>query len=354
MTRFDFKALTVAVAVALLAGGCTDSAKSSEATTTAQPRRVAVRVSSLQTEAATDVVSLPADLRPARRSVLAAEVPGRVESITVREGDRVTRGQLLMTIDGRSLQQTVREAEAVFFQRSQQYSRAENLFAKQSITKAQMLDALTFRDVAQTSLDSAKLQLSKSRLVAPWTGRVAVRSVELGDYVQPGQPVVELIEVEHLEVRAPVAATDVPFVAVGSPVLVRVDAYPGEVFEATIVRIGAELDVRSRTLEVEADLDNADGRLKPGLPTRIEIVRREWPAALLIPAQAVVELESDDTVYVVEGDTIARRVVELGPTLGDRVLVESGLAPGDRVVVEGMRRVSEGQIVEVVETRGTT
>jgi RND family efflux transporter MFP subunit len=136
--------------------------------------------------------------------------------------------------------------------------------------------------------------------------------------------------------------------------LVRVDAYPGEVFEATIVRIGAELDVRSRTLEVEADLDNADGRLKPGLPTRIEIVRREWPAALLIPAQAVVELESDDTVYVVEDDTIVRRVVELGPTLGDRVLVESGLAPGDRVVVEGMRRVSEGQIVEVVETRGTT
>ncbi|MBZ0112944.1 MAG: efflux RND transporter periplasmic adaptor subunit [Thermoanaerobaculia bacterium] len=352
MTKFDLKALTVAAAVALLASGCGDSAESSEATTT-QPRRVAVRVATLQTEAATDIVSLPADLRPSRRSVLAAEVPGRVESITVREGDRVTRGQLLMTIDGRSLEQTVREAEAVYFQRTQQFSRAENLFAKQSITKAQMLDALTLRDVAQASLDSAKLQLSKSRLVAPWSGRVAVRSVELGDYVQPGQPVVELIDVEHLEVRAPVAAADVPFVAVGSPVLVRVDAYPGEIFEATIVRTGAELDVRSRTLEVEAELDNADGRLKPGLPTRIEIVRREWPTALLVPAQAVIELDSEDAVYVVDGDFVVRRAVQLGPTLGDRVLVESGLVPGDKVVVEGMRRVSEGQTVEIVESEGT-
>lgn len=351
MTKFKLIALTVAVAVALLASGCSDSADSSDATTAAaQPRRVAVRVATLQTESATDVVSLPADLRPARRSVLAAEVPGRVESITVREGDLVARGQVLMTIDGRSLQQTVREAEAVFFQRTQQYSRAESLFAKQSITKAQMLDALTLRDVAQASLDSAKLQLSKSRLVAPWSGRVAVRSVELGDYVQPGQPVVELIDVDHLEVRAPVAAADVPFVAVGSPVVVRVDAYPGETFDATIVRVGAELDVQSRTLEVEAELANADGRLKPGLPTRIEIVRREWPTALLVPAQAVVELESEDAVYVVDGGTVTRRLVELGPTLGDRVLVKSGLAPGDQVVVEGMRRVSDGQAVDIVES----
>ena len=307
-----------------------------------------VRVRVLETEMAIDTVSLPADLRPARRSLLAAEVPGRLEKVSVEEGDSVTQGQVLLVIDRRSLEQSVREAEAFFFQRIKQFERASNLFEKQSITQAQMLDALTLKDVAKATLDSAKLQLSKSTLTAPWSGHVASRRVELGDYVQPGQAVLEIIEVGRLKVSAPVAAADVPYIEIGAPVLVRIDAFEAEIFEGTIVRTGAELDPKSRTLQVEAELLNPEGRIKPGLPARIEIVRREWPGALLLPAEAVVPLDDQDSVYVVSGDVVERRVVVLGPSLGDRVLVEAGLSSGERIVVEGQGQISDGQRVEVL------
>ncbi len=347
MSKSTVHVLTVSILVGLAAWGCGSSSESQAAATTTE-RIATVRVLGLATEAATDVVSLPADLKPARRAILAAEVPGRIESLSVEVGDTVTKEQSLLTIDRRALEQTVREAEAVFFQRTQQFERAQNLFAKQSITKAQMLDALTFRDVAQASLDSARLQLSKSSLRAPWSGRVAARRVELGDYAQPGQPLIELIAVGTLKVQAPVAASDVPFVAIGSPVSVRIDAFPDRLFQGTIVRTGAELDPRSRTLEVEAELNNAAGDLTPGLPARIELVRRQYPEALLLPASAVIRFEDHDAVYVVEDDRAVLRQIGLGPLLGERVLVNSGLVAGDEVVVEGQSGISDGQPVEVL------
>jgi len=336
-------ALAFALGTAACGGGAEEPAAAA-----AEPvvKTALVRTETPVQQDVVDVVSLSADLEPKRRATLAAEVPGTVERLTVELGQRVTSGQLLAAVDTRALQQQAAEAEALARQAQAQFGRAQALFERRSITQQQMLDAITNRDVAQARLASAQLNLEKSQIRAPWAGSVAQKRAEVGDYVTPGQPVVDLVQVDVLTVVAPAPASDVPYLALGRPVAIRVDALPGESYEGRIVRLGAELDADARTLAVEAEIDNPDGRLKPGMLARMEVPRRTLKDSLLVPLEAVVDLGEQRALFVVEDGVARRRLVELGPVLGERVVVTSGVAAGERVIVEGEQRVAEGQPVE--------
>jgi membrane fusion protein (multidrug efflux system) len=310
-------------------------------------RLAQVRTLALEPRAVIDRASLPADLMPRRRATLAAEVGGTVESVAGEIGQAVAAGRVLATIDERVYAQQVAEAEALLRQALQQHERARNLFERKAVTKVILLDAETGRDVAEARLASARLQLDKARVRAPWAGRIAARRVDAGDFVAPGTPLFELVDSSRLKVRAPARAADVPFLVVGREVEVRVDAYPGEVFRARVERLGAELDPASRTLDVEAEIANPDGRLRPGLPARLEVPRRELAGALVVPSSAVLDLGETKAVYVVVEGRAARRAVTLGPVIGEEVVIE-GLERGARVVIEGQHAIADGQAVEEV------
>lgn len=311
-------------------------------------RVATVRSQLIESEEVADLVVLSADLLPLRRATLAAEVAGVVDEVHVELGDAVAAGRVLARIDTRALRQQLAEAEAVCRNAIDRAQRAEKLFEKRSITEQLRLDAIAERDVAKARLASAELALSKSVLRAPWAGKVAARRVEVGDFAVPGQELVELVAVERLKVSAAAPAADVPFLEVGRSVTVTVDFLPGRSFSGKVVRLGAELDPSSRTLAVEAEIDNADGSLRPGMFGRMQIPRRVLPEALLVPLSAVVEFERGRSIYVIEAGRAVRREVELGPVVGERVVVQRGLAAGERVVVSGQRQVADGQLVEEV------
>jgi len=353
----------LALALLLALTGCgsgeTTSPTSAEASETpasasagpaaATPRAALVRTATPSVEDVVDLADLPADLLPLRRAVLAAEVPGTIEAIDVEEGQAVAKGQELARVDTRSLEQAVAEAEAYFRQADAQNTRAQNLFERRSITQKELLDAITNKDVAETRLAAARLDLEKSKILAPWAGRVAEKKVEVGDYVLPGQAMIELVDVSRLKVRAPAPASDVPYLDLGAHAVVRVDAFPGKTFEGRVVRLAAELDPSARTLGVEVEIPNRDGRLKPGMLARMEIPRRTLEDALLVPLGSVVDLGDSRVVYVVEDGVAHRREIETGPVVGERVVVRSGLTAADRVVVEGTQSVAEGQAVREAE-----
>lgn len=352
MTDLRLPQLLLCLVLLAACGGACGGKGSEAPAPPPEERTVRVRVLTVEPEPVTDYLDLPGDLLPDRRAVLAAEVPGTVETLRVQDGQRVAAGELLAAIDTRSLRQALAEAEALFDQAADEHRRAEALFEKRSVTRSALVEAKTARDVAEARLASARLQLDKSRVEAPWAGTVAARRVEVGDYAVPGQAMFELVDARRLKVRAPVPAADVPFVEVGEPVEIGISSLPGERFEGRVVRLGAELDPGARTLSLEAELPNPDGRLKPGMLARLRIPRRVLPEALLVPLDAVVDLEAARAVYVVAGTgedlRAERREVTLGPALGERVVVESGLAPGDRVIVEGQSRVAPGQRVRAV------
>lgn len=345
--RWSLALLPLSVLTACGGGGEADSP---ETPVTPTERVAHVRSLEVRPEEVTDLAIMSADLLPLRRATLAAEVPGRVEQLTVDVGDRVRRNQILVKIDTRALRQQLAEAEALHAQAVDRFERAERLFEKRSITKEQQIDAVAGRDVAEARLNSAELALAKSEVKAPWEGRVAARRVEVGDYASPGLPLLELVAVDRLKVRASASASDVPYLSIGAPVAVHIDVYPGEEWQGTVVRLGAELDPDTRTLTVEAEIDNGQGRLRPGLFGRLEVPRRVLPEALLVPLAAVVDYETEKILYVVDNGVAQRRSIVLGPTVGERVVIASGLEPGDHVVVSGQQQVAEGQkVIEAEE-----
>lgn len=328
--------------------GCAAGEAESEDPPVAE-RSVTVSAIEVTPRRVVDRAAWSADLRPLRRATLAAEVAGTVEDLAAEMGDRVAAGAVLARIDTRALRQQVAEAEAVFRQAETLYATAESLFDKRSITRERLIVATTDRDVAAARLESARLNLSKSEVKAPWAGEVASRRVEIGDYVTPGQPILELVGSHRLKVTAPVPAGDVPYLSVGMPVEVTVDVLPGERFGGRIVRLGAELDPDSRTLPVEAEIANPERQLKPGMFGRMEASRRTLEAALVVPLSAVVDFERSKVVYLVHEGVARRRPVVLGPVLGEEVVVKSGLEASDRVIVRGQQQVSDGQPVELRE-----
>lgn len=342
--RRRVRAVRLAAACALAAAtlGCGGGAHE-----TAAPPEKAASVRSLRVEARTavDMARLPADVQPNRRAVLAAEVPGVVERIEVEDGQRVRSGELLVAIDTRSLRQALAEAEAVHRQAVADFERAEQLAERRSITRQQLVDATTGRDVAAARLENARLQLSKSEVRAPWAGTVAVRRVEAGDYAVPGQPLIELVDTARLKIRAFAPASDVPFLKVGAPARVVLEGIEGEQAEGTVTRLGAELDPGARTLALEVEVANPGGRWRPGMLARIDLPRRVLEGAVLVPLAAVVDFESEKVLYLVEEGRARRQVVELGPVIGVEVVVNRGLTPGAAVVVEGQQQVSDGQPV---------
>ncbi len=341
--------LTVLLVLSLLAcgGDETSGTIADPASPSAATAEKVVPVATLTTTAreVVEKISLPADLLPLRRAVLAAEVAGTVEKVHVEEGNQAARGRILVEIDTRALRQRLAEAEAVHRHREVLHQRAEKLLAKKSITEQQYLDAMTERDVAASQLESARLDLAKSRVAAPWSGTVALKRVEVGDYVVPGQPVVELLDARRLKVRAPAPASDVPYLRRGLAAEVRLDIYPGEIFRGEVTSLAAELAATARTLDVDVEIPNPDGRLRPGMFARLEIPRRTLPDAVLVPLAAIVELEDSQVVYVVEDERAAQRTVELGAVFGDEVMITRGLAAGEQLIVGGQLQVSPGQRV---------
>ncbi|MDA8020793.1 MAG: efflux RND transporter periplasmic adaptor subunit [Thermoanaerobaculia bacterium] len=345
--------------IVLLTTGCgnTDSeaaVMTETATTEATSvldRPIEVETVRLALRSVDDRVDLPADILPFREATLAAEVPGVVRKVHAGAGDWVEAGEVLLEIDTETSENQLAEATAVHRQAQAQFERAEALLAKKSITQQQFLDAITQRDVAVTQLARAKLQLAKSKVKAPWAGTVSVQRLEAGDYAQPGQPAFDLVDVAHLKVVAPAPASDVPFLETGLPAHVQVDVFPGETFDGEVTRLGTMLDAGARTLDVEVEIVNPNGNLRPGLAARLSIPLRQTAEALVLPLDAVIDLGDSDAVYVLEDGRAQRRLVEVGRLLaGDRAVIDSGLSPGDEIIVVGQKQVSPGQRVVTPES----
>ena len=181
---------------------------------------------------------------------------------------------------------------------------------------------------------------------APFAGLIARRDVSRGEYVNVGQPLFELVALDPVEVEFYLAERDSSRVVVGQEVRVTVAPFPGETFDGVVTMISPTIDVRTRTLRVKAQIDNADGRLRPGLFARADLGIAVREAVLLVPEEAIL-LRSDGSVVFRrgEGNRVERLVVETGEYRGGQVEVARGLAPGDQVVTRGQAGLVDGALI---------
>jgi len=327
-------------------------------------------------------------IKTRKRATLSPEIGGRVVELPVREGDRVTAGQLLLRLadDDRKAEVALRrrtlsaaeaaEREACLSaeQAEREYRRYVGL-AQEQIVSQELLDQFeSKRDVtaagceaaaarvgeSRAALHAATVELEKTRLRAPFDAVVAEVSTEVGEWITPSPPgvpippVIELLEPDSIYVSAPLDEVDVARVQVGLPARITMDAYPDRELAGRVSRVAPyvlDVEEHSRTFEIEVEFDASltdfASTLPPGASADVEVILDRKDDVLRIPAYAIIEGER---VLVVEDERLVARRVSLGLRNWQFAEVESGLEPGEQVVVSLDRaEVQEGARVRVEE-----
>jgi RND family efflux transporter MFP subunit len=323
-------------------------------------RVVQVEVATALSRAVVDRVVASGTLAPRRQVDLSTEAAGRVAKLKVELGSKVRKGQLLALLDGGVARAQVRQAEANLRAAqaragaaTSKAGRTERLAAEGATSKSQLdgvrvehESSLAAVEAAEAALALARDALRKTRITAPWAGTVAAVHLEVGSLLVPGQPTFRLVDIAGLKLRAGVTSKVVRQLEPGQAARIFLTDDPSPGTAGRVVHIGPEADARSHTYPIEVEVDNADGTLRAGMIARVEIAVGSRPEAVVIPLIALAS-GPDAHVFVVEGDTAARRSVTPGQRSGDDVEIRRGLQAGERVVTLGRQHLADGSKVRL-------
>ncbi len=344
------KVLILLAAVGVLAGISAVPPRNREAPP-GEPDPVNVKVMEVvATPELADAFTLPGVIEPNRVITVSAEVAARVERVPLDEGDRVTRADLLLQLNKDLIEPQYRTAEAQYKRDQIEFERMEVLVRENATSRQDLDDAVTRLAASQAALEQAQAQLERTGILAPANGVLNALLVEEGEYVQPGTPVAEVVEMDTVKVRVNVPERDVRFFAVGGTAEVLIDP-TGEQdpLTGTITYIDELADSQTRTTALEITLDNPQGLLRSGQIVRARLTRRVIEDAIMIPLLAVIPMEDGYAVFVVDGSQARRHNdVKIDIIRDDRVRIAEGLEPGEKLIVAGHRFVAPGQNVNVV------
>lgn len=278
-------------------------------------------------------------------AIIAARILGPIIELNVDAGDKVQKGQVLVKIDTRELQEKVAEAEAAMASAKADLSTAEADFRRYkalsetgSISQKDLDHARTKYETAQAALDRAQAALDQARtslsygtVTAPFDGIVAQRHVNLGDLATPGRSLFTLFIPGSVELVAAVGEQYASFLKEGAPVTIKVPSID-LVQSSTIREVVPQRDVKTRTITVKAPFSQAQG-LEPGLYGTL-IFHTLPSRTLAVPKEAVQTVGQLESVRIFENGTVKTRYVKTGrPLKGDMIEILSGLDPGEEVVL---------------------
>jgi membrane fusion protein, multidrug efflux system len=322
-----------------------DAARRDAAAATAPA--VTIRVASAAQRTIERTVDLVGTLRAEQEATVAAEVDGKVQEVSVDIGDRVKVGQSLARLDKQMLSAALRQADARAKNARADAERARTLHAE-GIVSPQEFDRLRMaREVAEADRELLATRFAHGTIEAPISGAVTARHVDVGDYAHVGGPLFTIASDRVLRLRGEVAERFVADIAVGQEVRGEVDAFPGLTVHGRLSRINAAIDPTSRTLVVEAEIDNADGKLRPGFFVRASVVAQRGVRTVTVPSLAVQSFAGVAHLFVVRDGTVARRTIEVGDRFEDDVEITSGVEAGETVAVTGLTRLQDGTKIEV-------
>lgn len=284
--------------------------------------------------------------------VVSAEIAGRVVDIAFSEGQRAKAGQVLVRLDRSILEAQRDRAEASLTLSRANRDRAEVLLREEAISQREWDEASAQWRLDEASLRLAQAQLDKTVLRAPFDGALGLRHVSVGEYVQPGQPIVTLDDTDPIKLDFRVPEVFSARLQAGQGVQVQVDAAPGRTFSGKVYAIDPKVDPTGRSLQVRARVPNAEGSLRPGMFAQVRLVMEERPDALMIPEQALISQGQSQFVYKVVEGVVVEVPVSLGLRQRGLVEITDGLSPGDTVITAGQIKVRPGVPVTIAPAAG--
>jgi membrane fusion protein, multidrug efflux system len=310
---------------------------------------VAVEVAPVEAGSIARSVTVSGVIEPIRAVGINSQVAGTLLTVAVEEGNVVRRGQTLARVDDRELRAQFEAAEAAHQVAAAAYDRARQLRERRVITLPEYERERTAEAAARAQLDQVRTRLAYTVIQSPVDGVVTEKRVEAGDLVASQTRLFTVAEVSTLVVRVGVSELDVVQIAVGDPVTIMLDAFPGRSFRGSVRRVFPAADPGTRLLPVEVALENNDAAaVRPGFLARVTFAVGAHHDVLLVPAAALLGGGGTTAVFVLDNGTAVRRTVTTGLTSEGRVQIVAGLTAGEQVVTRGNNLLRDGMAVRVV------
>lgn len=291
-------------------------------------------------------------------TVIRTEAEGVVREINFQPGTTVQAGDVLVRLDADVEQAQLRVAEAAAELARSSFKRAEGLIGKRSISQADYDAAAIDLKQANAQVDNLRAVIAKKTVRAPFAGRLGIRHISVGQFLDKGSQVVSLQSLDPIYVDFSLPQQRLGDLAEGLRVDVISDAYPGARFEGEITAVNPDIDAATRNVRVQATMANPDGRLRPGMFVEVALTLDRSDRVLVIPATAVLHAPYGDSLFVVQegGEAgadgrkplvVQQKFVRLGAQRGDFVVVTEGVAAGERVVSTGTFKLRPGMSVVI-------
>lgn len=322
-----------------------------------QPPPEAVTSAKAESTPWQDTFDTVGEFAPVQGVTVSAEEEGKVTAIHFESGTQVEAGAPLATLDTAVEEAELKSAVARAENALTQLNRLTRLKGTGALAESELDNADA--ELRQASAEGERLRaiIERKTIRAPFTGRLGIRQVQLGQYLAKGDPVVGLQSLTPIYFNF-----TLPQQALGrlqekqQKIVLRVDAFPGERFQGTITALNPQLDTTSRTLELQATVDNPGGRLLPGMFARVSVLLGEAVPQVTVPATAINRAPYGDSVYVIEtikdpagADYLGVRqhFVKVGAARGDQVAILEGLKEGEEVATSGLFKLRPNAAVQV-------
>lgn len=322
--------------------GCNSTNQTTTETTTEEQKAVSVKVCTAES-ASVDIIEVyTSEILPYKQNDITPAAQGlHIDEIKVDVGDRVRKGQVLVTLDQTSLKQLELNLATV----QDTYNRMKPVHEAGGVSDQQLIELENTLNLQKEMVENMR---KNSVITSPISGVVTARNFENGDLFASA-PILHIMQIDRLKVMANVSEQYYTNVKVGQKVDITVDIFPGEVFEGKVSRINPALDARTRTFGVEITIPNSNERLRPGMYARATFNMGSHQGVLVEDVAVQKQAGSSERfVYVVKDGVAEFRLVRDGRRVGNKVDIVEGLEPGEQVATTSFVRLTNDAKVEII------
>ena len=291
---------------------------------------------------------------------ISSEVGGIVRQINFKSGQEVKAGTLLIQLDNQTEIASLKSAEAQYQSDNSQYQRLLKLNNQSFVTKNEIDTQVGLVEVARSQIGVAEAALEKKSISAPFSGKLGIRGVDVGEYIGPGTPIVTLQAIDQLLLDFTLPESNFKDLAIGQSIDFKVRSYPDKTFKAKISAWNPKLDEDTRNATIRADVDNRQRQLAPGMFAEMQVTSTKRIPVLKVPETAIFYNIYGEAVYVLENPEdsgiedkpnyrLAARQVKVAYRKNGEAGVSDGLADGDLVVTAGQLKLYPSLVVTIVD-----
>ena len=281
---------------------------------------------------------------------LKSELNGIVEKIYFKEGQRVKKGDLLISLND---EESSAQLEKLTFSKKlyedNEY-RQKILLEREAISREEYEIALTELRTSEADIKLLEVQINKAQIRAPFDGIVGLRNISEGSYITPAVSIVNIYNIDPAKIEFSIPAKYAGLLGVGDKIYFDLDGTIDQ-YEGIIYALEPLIDPATRTLRLRATAPNSNSKIMPGQFARIEVVLEELDSAILVPSVAVTPTADSQMVFVVKNGKAEQRIVEIGRRTESEIQIDRGLNIGDTVIISGILQLRPGIAVEITNLK---